>query len=511
MLKSKLLILGINILLSLSLVKGQEIHVLSLDSTVAIAKERNLDFQMLRENLNVTKYNLTAARNSFKTKIALNGLLPNYSEEYTQYTDASGNIQMVRTKYREYNSYLSISQPVPLIDGNISLRGGGSSFDNLISDSLNLRNRNINTSVGIYYEQPIQSLFFINNEIRNNYKQAKLNYEKMLKQYKREELNLVYTASQAFYYLIQSLKNLEIANEDYHRQETTFKLAQGKYEAGLIREVETLQMEVDLGEASNNQDIALARYKQASNLLKQMLKFNLRDSIVALNTLEYKTVVVDEEKAIHEALMNRSEIRENEIQVELAKIDIRRQRAKGMINGSINGSYNVVGNDAYFRSNEMSSSFNTTFNNMWDRPKSKSIMLKVSVPIFDWNVNRSLVKARQAGMKSNILSLENLKITIERDVRDNVSNLNSSLRRLQLLEKNEKIAERSFDISNARFSNGDINSEELALDRKRFNTSKLSFLSAYIDYKLNLLDLKRKTFYDFEKNIPIDEDATRAN
>jgi outer membrane protein TolC len=124
-------------------------------------------------------------------------------------------------------------------------------------------------------------------------------------------------------------------------------------------------------------------------------------------------------------------------------------------------------------------------------------------------VNRSLVKARQAGMKSNILSLENLKITIERDVRDNVSNLNSSLRRLQLLEKNEKIAERSFDISNARFSNGDINSEELALDRKRFNTSKLSFLSAYIDYKLNLLDLKRKTFYDFEKNIPVDEGASR--
>jgi outer membrane protein TolC len=80
---------------------------------------------------------------------------------------------------------------------------------------------------------------------------------------------------------------------------------------------------------------------------------------------------------------------------------------------------------------------------------------------------------------------------------------------LQLLEKNEKIAERSFDISNARFSNGDINSEELALDRKRFNTSKLSFLSAYIDYKLNLLDLKRKTFYDFEKNIPVDEGASR--
>ena len=106
-------------------------------------------------------------------------------------------------------------------------------------------------------------------------------------------------------------------------------------------------LNVNIGEANNNQDIALARYKQASNLLKQMLKFDLQDSVITQNTLEYKIVIVDPEKAIQEGLKNRSEIRETEIQVELAKIDIRRQRAKGMINGSITGSYNVVGNDNY--------------------------------------------------------------------------------------------------------------------------------------------------------------------
>lgn len=510
MLKGKILMLVILFhIINFILLQAQETHTLSLDSAVAIAKDRNLDFRMLRENLNVMKYNLTAARNSFKTRVSLDGLLPNYSDQYNQYTDPNGNIQIVRSNYREYNTYLSVSQPVPLIDGRLSLRGGGYNLDNLLPDSSNSRRRNINTSLGIFYEQPLQSLFFINNEIQNNYKQAKLNYESMLKQYKREELNLIYTTSQAFYMLIQASKNLEIALENYQGQQETFKLAQGKYEAGLIREVETLQMEVDLGEASNNMDISIAHYKQASNYLKQVLKYNLNDSIITHNTLEYKLVAVDPEKAIEEGLKNRSEIRETEIQIELTKIDIRRQKAQGMITGSITGSYNLVGNDNYNLSNQMYNSFNTTFNNMWDRPYSKSIMLKLSIPIFDWNVNHSRVKAKQAGINSNLLYLENLKITIERDIRDNVNNLNSSFKRLQLLEKNEKIATKSFEISTARFSNGDINSEELALDRKRLNTSKQSYLAAFIDYKLYLLDLKRRTFYDFEKNMSLETDTPK--
>lgn len=488
-----------------SILKAQEIHVLTLDSAVAIAKDNNLEFRILRENLNSSMYYLNAAKNSFKTKISLDGQLPDYSDAYSQYTDSTGNTQSVRSKYRIYNAYLSVKQPIPLIDGTLSLRGGANNRDNLIDESLNQRNRNINTSVGLFYEQPIQSLLFINNEIQNNYKQAKLNYERMLKQYDRDELNLIYNTSQAFYFVIQASKNLEIATEDFHGQQETFKLAQGKYEAGLIREVETLQMEVDLGEASNNLDIALARYKQASNLLKQVLKFKLQDSIVTKNNLEYKIVLLDKEKAVQEGLKNRSEIRETEIQIELSKIDIRRQRARGMISGSISGNYNFVGYDKYYLSNSIFSSLNTTYNNMWNRPESKSIMLNISIPIFDWHVNHSQVKAKQASLNSNILNLENTKITIERDILDVVNNLNSSLKRLQLLEKNAKIAEKSFEISNSRFSNGDINSENLALDRKRFNTSKQSYLSAYIDYKLNLLDLKRRTFFDFENNIGVQD------
>ena len=81
--------------------------------------------------------------------------------------------------------------------------------------------------------------------------------------------------------------------------------------------------------------------------------------------------------------------------------------------------------------------------------------------------------------------------------------LNSSLRRLQLLEKNVQLAEKSFDISRQRFSNGDIDSQSLALDRTRLNAAYQSHLNSYISYKLLLADIMRKTFYDFENRQPI--------
>ena len=60
------------------------------------------------------------------------------------------------------------------------------------------------------------------------------------------------------------------------------------------------------------------------------------------------------------------------------------------------------------------------------------------------------------------------------------------------------LAEKNFDISNARFTNGDIDAQTLALDRIRLNNAYLSRLGAYISYRLFIADLTRKTFYDFE-------------
>ena len=65
------------------------------------------------------------------------------------------------------------------------------------------------------------------------------------------------------------------------------------------------------------------------------------------------------------------------------------------------------------------------------------------------------------------------------------------------------VAEKSFEISRQRYSDGDIDSQAMALERERLNSAYLTRLAAFINYKLYLADIMRKTFFDFEKNVSL--------
>jgi outer membrane protein len=172
-----------------------------------------------------------------------------------------------------------------------------------------------------------------------------------------------------------------------------------------------------------------------------------------------------------------------------------------MINGDILVNYNFIGVDKSNRVIPLETSINNTWQNLIDRPGSFGVGLTVNIPILDWGENRAKVHAAQAALTQDQIRLDGEKVTIERDIRSTVSRLHSSLKRLQLLEKNIVVAEKSFEISRQRYVNGDIDSQAMALERERLNNAYISRLNSFIDYKLYLSDLMRKTFFDFEKNI----------
>jgi outer membrane protein TolC len=182
-------------------------------------------------------------------------------------------------------------------------------------------------------------------------------------------------------------------------------------------------------------------------------------------------------------------------------MEIKRRRAEGMINGEILVNYNFIGVDKSNLAVPIETSFNNTWQNLLTRPGSFGVGLTVNIPIIDWGENKARVRSAQATLSQNQIQQDADRVTIERDIRTTVSRLQSSLKRLQLLEKNVVVAEKSFEISRQRYANGDIDSQSMALERERLNNAYISRLESYINYKLLLSDLMRKTFFDFEKNI----------
>jgi outer membrane protein TolC len=184
----------------------------------------------------------------------------------------------------------------------------------------------------------------------------------------------------------------------------------------------------------------------------------------------------------------------------LSELEIKRRRSQGIINGSLSSYYDFIGVNTSNLNSSFGGALNESWNQLQNRPGNFGIRVNVSIPIIDWGENKARVKAARATLQQNIYEMEEAKVAVEREVLNLTTKLKSSLKRLELLEKSVVVAEKSFAISTSRFTNGDIDNQALALDRVRLNNAYVIHLESYIDYKLMLSDLKRKTYYDFENN-----------
>jgi outer membrane protein TolC len=472
-----------------------ERYDLTLEESIEIAKEKSYRMLTLIQELRIAEYNLKSATSRLKTHISMNLSLPEYTETVRQKADSTGVFFSV--KELTYSGGLTINQPLPT-DGNIFIQTGLSSYMDYYNGT---RSSNLNTRLG--FRQPLDA-FYGYNAIKTTLKSAQLAYEQSNKSLKREELNLVYEVSNAYYNLLSLQKRTEIAQLDLDRQTEAYDISKNKYEAGLIREVDALQMEVDLADAQSNHDMALLAQSSSVNSFKELLGIQLNDEITLSSNLDYKVIIVDPERAVQLALEHRLEIREREIQIELQKLDIKRQKANGMVRGNINAYFEKVGVTTPNPSTGIVNSINDSYSNFMNRPLNYGVGFTITIPILDWGENRSLVRAAEARLKEYTLTNTQVERNIETDVRNLAASVNSNLKRLQLLEKNVAVAEKSFAITLQRFSDGDIDSQALALERNRLNTAYISHLGSYISYQLTLADLMRRTFYDFRNDVQVE-------
>lgn len=482
-------------LISFMAVAAQEVHYLDLETAVAVAKNQSPSMRLLKKQLETAGYNLKSTTSAYKTHVDLDLILPQYDANIREYQDSTG-LYFYPVRQNQVASYLRISQPLPT-DGSLYIRSG---IQNYADYNTNDRNSQLSSSIGL--RQPIEALFGFNN-YQLNLKQARLNYEMSLKRLKRLELDLVYQVSQVFYRVLSGQESMNIAQMNHERQLEAYQIAQNKFEAGILKEVEALQMEVDLAEASNQYENSRTSFSASLRDFKETIGINLADSVVIENKLNYQPILIDVGQAIDLAMQNRTELREDEISVEIQEMQLKRQKAAGRISGDVLLNYNFFGVDKSSRTIPIGTSFENTWMNLMDRPGSFGVGLTASIPIIDWGENKARVQSAETILEQNRIQLENTQIGIEKEIRSLVDNIHNSLRGLQIMEKSVVVAEKSFDISRQQYANGEIDSQAMALERERLNKTYVAQLQSYISYKLGLADLMRKTYFDFEKEEPV--------
>ena len=471
-------------------VVNADIYILTLEQSINLAKEKSFTMRNLKENLKIAEYNLKTATSQLKTHIDFNLSFPEFNQTVRTWDDTTG-VSFYSIKRLDYGGTITVNQPL-ITNGNIYWETMLNSYDNFNND---IRSATLNTRLRL--RQPIDAIYGY-NAIRSSLKSARLNYERTNKSLRREELNLEYQVSSSYYNLLQQQRSTEIAKLDYERQAEANEIAQNKFAAGLIREVDALQMEVDLTESQNSYELAMINQESGLRNFKEMIGLELTDSVILNDKLKYSVVVIDPDKAVEYALKNRTELRDQDIAIEQQKMTIKQLKAEGKVRGYVDAYVQKTGTSMQDRGTGYGKTMQSSWEDFTDRPMDFGVGFTLSVPLLDWGENKSRVRAAEARQRQNFMAKEDLERSIETETRNAVAQLNNNLKRLQLLEKNVSIAEKSFAITLQRYTDGDIDSQTLALERNRLNSAYRNHLSAYIAYQLSLADIMRKTLYDFE-------------
>ncbi|VAW21218.1 hypothetical protein MNBD_BACTEROID01-1181 [hydrothermal vent metagenome] len=473
--------------------------VLSYEDAINIALKKSYTIQTYDNSRLMTSFWYDYYKAMFKPRLDFNLFTPSWNESVQTIYRADGLPVYNSMGSLQAGGNLRFTYVLPS-GGDLSL-SARSYYDGqqtilTLDDDKKLNNKLFYNRFALSFSQPV----FTKNTLKENLSKAELEFQKSTNQYTRGQMDIIYEVTKGFYALYRATRLVEIAEERLKNSKETFRVAKLKSDAGRIPEGDLLTAEVEVAQDLAGLSAAKGGLERGKDIFKQLIGIGLDENISIRTELKKEVVLIDLDIALREALKNRLELQEAKLDVSLQKIEIDRAKRTRELKGSISGFYDFTGISTT-NSGNLHNLFNSSIENLGERPPNRGVMFTISYPISDWGRGKARVQQAIIGLEDRKLKLENMENTIIKEVRDIVRTAEESQNRLQIHEKNQGLAQRSYKIYTIRYENGDISSQDLAIERERLSSIQLNYLDAYIEYKLALADLKRKTMWDFKNNI----------
>lgn len=479
-------------------VQGQETRVLTYQDAIYIALRQSYTVKSYSEQIRALEFYYNYSKAMFKPRLDFETFLPAFSENVTAIPRPDGLPVYNSTGMLRYGGNLSFQYILPT-GGNLSLNATLYREDLktvlAMKDFEELTTEQAQTSISLNFRHPI----FTRNLLQENLNEARYNYEMASTQFTRQQMDIIYDVTQGFYALYKATRELEIAEERQKNSKEAYRVAKLKGETGRIPVGDVLISEIELAQNEANVFGSKSGLEGSKDFFKQLIGLTMDEDIAIVTDLEYDTFDINLAKAIEEGLENRLEIEEAELNIRLQEINIDRAKRIREFSGEIKAYYDITGVSTT-GSGSFGELFRSSFDNINDRPDNMGVTLTFSYPIFDWGRGSSRVFQAKATMRGRQLYRDNLKTTITREIRNTVRSVEEARNKLKILEKNQELSQRSYRISQLRFENGSITSQELGVEQESLADTQLDYLNAFITYRLAIADLKRKTIWNFKEN-----------
>jgi len=459
--------------------------VMTMEQALEYSAEHNPDLINSRLSMERYEQNLIAQKASLKSRFSLN--LEPFSYSQSRQFDSRFSDWYTNRSLSSSGTF-SISQPIIWTDATLSLNNSLSWQNNESTVGGNTNtNRAFSNRLYLSLNQPI----FTYNRTKMNMRQIEMDYENARISYALQRLNVERNITSQFYSLFMSQQNLAISESELENAERNFNIIKDKVEADLTTKDEYYQAELNLAQSRSSLENQRVSLENAKDNFKQVLGIPLEEDIIVECDIEAEPVIVDFDKALESALTTRLELRQREISREQQEMSMIQVKDNDSFNGSISLSLGIMGD-------------NQEFTQIYDNPTNNPrVSVSFSVPIFDWGARKARIKAAEIGRQMFELSAEEELKSIEMNVRSTCRSLDNLVGQISIAEQSQRNAQLTYDLNEERYRNGELTGLQMNQFQNQLSNSKMSYTQAIINYKVQLLNIKVLTLYDFEKNAPV--------
>ena len=459
--------------------------ILTIEQALDIAEENNPNMKSSKLSFERTQFLLEASRAALKPQFSMT--IDPFSYSQTRSFDNRFS-EWYTNKSLSTNGTFRSELPILWTDATLSLtnRFGWQNSESTSQGELST-NKAFTNNLQLRYDQPL----FTYNRTKMEMQRLVFDNENAGISYALQRLRTEQSITRQFYSVYLAKSNLEISRDERENAQTNYDIIKAKVEAELSAEEELFQAEVNLANAESSVQQNDVTLKNAKDDLKQTLGMPLNEEIDVAVTIEAVPMLIDAEKAIYSGLATRMELRQREISIAEADLQMITTKAINEFRGDLTLAIGITGD-------------NERFGNIYDTPtNSPRVSISFNVPIFDWGQKKARVNAQRAAQTIAKLNYENEKVDIELNIRQSIRSLENLRSQIDIAKITVRNAQQTYTLNQIRYREGDRTGLEMSQYQAQLSSAQTSFVRAQINYKNELLNLKILTLYDFENNKPI--------
>lgn len=464
----------------------QYVRTLTLEEVIYLAREQSIDAFIAKHNLHVSFSEYMTHKTSFRPNLTLSGTLPNYSRSYTdEYNHLDSSYVVIESNTNRSNLDLTLDQNVYPTGGTLRVSSMLSRLDNF--------NSNINsytyTPLSISYFQPV----FGYNQLQWDKTLEPLQYEIAQRKYVEAMLDVSITAIGYFFDLIDAKYSLEIAKVNNHNADTLFKVAQGRFNMGIIAENELLEMELSYLNSSIQVRESTFNFEYKQSQMRSYLGLNDNFQIQVEIPKDIPQIELEFADVHSKMVKNNPEYIEMEVDLLLAEQRIDRAKSEKGINADL------MAGVGFARTSEQLTGTNSDLSNQ------QNISFGIRVPIIDWGVARTNYKLAIENAEIVEAQVNQAKIDFEQKLYIDVMRFNLLSSQLEVSNKAKEIAIKRYEIAKERYYAGNVNVTDLNIALNERDQAEMAYVFGIRDYWRAYYRIQKQTLYNYLQRKPLVE------